>query len=219
MRRAREQIKYLRVPDTLLDAVKDEQARAREAGRSARGAGPGPRGNTSLCSFFSLVLDPSSFSDHDPPLRPFPPPFIRTVRICLYRTIDGSTFLPTTICTVQVDAGHQREVRSFHYRFTRVSHMHLPFLPFQGVAIPEAQVLVEPEVGEGGDRLSAQPLHTHTYIRTRYPTSLSYTRGPTWLLSHCTLHLHFVKGPMLNENKLLDAKGYLSYSLPSPRDR
>ncbi|KAF8549184.1 Sm-like ribonucleoprotein [Imleria badia] len=41
-------IKYLRVPDTLLDAVKEEQARAREAGRSARGAGPGPgrgRGN------------------------------------------------------------------------------------------------------------------------------------------------------------------------------
>jgi U6 snRNA-associated Sm-like protein LSm4 len=32
------QIKYLRVPDTLLDAVKEEQARAREAGRSARGA-------------------------------------------------------------------------------------------------------------------------------------------------------------------------------------
>ncbi|ETW74809.1 hypothetical protein HETIRDRAFT_57322, partial [Heterobasidion irregulare TC 32-1] len=31
-------IKYLRVPDTLLDAVKEEQARAREAGKSARGA-------------------------------------------------------------------------------------------------------------------------------------------------------------------------------------
>ncbi|KAF8633359.1 hypothetical protein AX17_004530 [Amanita inopinata Kibby_2008] len=31
-------IKYLRVPDTLLDAVKEEQNRAREAGRSARGA-------------------------------------------------------------------------------------------------------------------------------------------------------------------------------------
>ena len=41
------QIKYLRVPDTLLDAVKEEQNRAREAGRSARGAhvsGAGPRG-------------------------------------------------------------------------------------------------------------------------------------------------------------------------------
>ncbi|KAH7911378.1 hypothetical protein BJ138DRAFT_1150751 [Hygrophoropsis aurantiaca] len=37
-------IKYLRVPDTLLDAVKDEQTRAREAGRSARGAGPGRGG-------------------------------------------------------------------------------------------------------------------------------------------------------------------------------
>ncbi|KAF9647718.1 Sm-like ribonucleoprotein [Thelephora ganbajun] len=31
-------IKYLRIPDTLLDAVKEEQTRAREAGRSARGA-------------------------------------------------------------------------------------------------------------------------------------------------------------------------------------
>lgn len=34
-------IKYLRVPDTLLDAVKDEQNRAREANRSTRGSGPG----------------------------------------------------------------------------------------------------------------------------------------------------------------------------------
>jgi U6 snRNA-associated Sm-like protein LSm4 len=31
------QIKYLRVPDTLLDVVKEEQSRAREAGRSIRG--------------------------------------------------------------------------------------------------------------------------------------------------------------------------------------
>ncbi|KAI0941438.1 hypothetical protein AcW1_003335 [Taiwanofungus camphoratus] len=40
-------IKYLRVPDTLLDAVKEEQTRAREAGRGARGAhvsGAGSRG-------------------------------------------------------------------------------------------------------------------------------------------------------------------------------
>ncbi|KAF8058787.1 hypothetical protein FPV67DRAFT_518195 [Lyophyllum atratum] len=39
-------IKYLRVPDTLLDAVKDEQNRARDAGRGARGAhvGGGARG-------------------------------------------------------------------------------------------------------------------------------------------------------------------------------
>ncbi|KAF8979580.1 hypothetical protein BDQ17DRAFT_1381577 [Cyathus striatus] len=36
-------IKYLRVPDQLLDAVKEEQNRAREAGRSARG-GTGGRG-------------------------------------------------------------------------------------------------------------------------------------------------------------------------------
>jgi len=37
-------IKYLRVPDTLLDAVKEEQNRARDVGRSSRGAhtGRGP---------------------------------------------------------------------------------------------------------------------------------------------------------------------------------
>ena len=39
------QIKYLRVPDQRLDAVKEEQNRAREAGRNARGGhGPGGRG-------------------------------------------------------------------------------------------------------------------------------------------------------------------------------
>ncbi|CAL1711752.1 unnamed protein product [Somion occarium] len=37
-------IKYLRVPDPLLDLVKDEQTRAREAGRSARGGPGGGRG-------------------------------------------------------------------------------------------------------------------------------------------------------------------------------
>ncbi|KAF8339368.1 hypothetical protein F5887DRAFT_1136996 [Amanita rubescens] len=41
-------IKYLRVPETLLDSVKEEQNRAREAGRSARGGhvsgGKGGRG-------------------------------------------------------------------------------------------------------------------------------------------------------------------------------
>jgi len=37
-------IKYLRVPDTLLDTVKEEQNRARDVGRSSRGAhtGRGP---------------------------------------------------------------------------------------------------------------------------------------------------------------------------------
>ncbi|KAF8589477.1 Sm-like ribonucleoprotein, partial [Ramaria rubella] len=34
-------IKYLRVPDALLDDVKEEQTRAREASRGARGAGAG----------------------------------------------------------------------------------------------------------------------------------------------------------------------------------
>jgi hypothetical protein len=39
------QIKYLRVPDALLDTVQEEQARAREVNRSHRGgAGPGARG-------------------------------------------------------------------------------------------------------------------------------------------------------------------------------
>jgi hypothetical protein len=42
------QIKYLRVPDTLLDTVKEEQSRAREAGRSGRGAGTGSRGASQL---------------------------------------------------------------------------------------------------------------------------------------------------------------------------
>ncbi|ESK95189.1 hypothetical protein Moror_1007 [Moniliophthora roreri MCA 2997] len=37
-------IKYLRIPETLLDSVKEEQNRAREAGRSARGGGMPNRG-------------------------------------------------------------------------------------------------------------------------------------------------------------------------------
>ncbi|KAF9463565.1 hypothetical protein BDZ94DRAFT_1217957 [Collybia nuda] len=41
-------IKYLRVPDTLLDAVKDEQNRARDIGRGTRGAhNVGGRGGAS----------------------------------------------------------------------------------------------------------------------------------------------------------------------------
>ena len=42
------QIKYLRVPDTLLDAVKDEQSRAREA----RGSHTGGRGTPRECTMF-----------------------------------------------------------------------------------------------------------------------------------------------------------------------
>ena len=34
-------IKYLRVPEVLLDEVKEEQAKAREAGRGARGGAGG----------------------------------------------------------------------------------------------------------------------------------------------------------------------------------
>ncbi|TFK26283.1 Sm-like ribonucleo protein [Coprinopsis marcescibilis] len=40
-------IKYLRVPDQLLDSVKEEQSRAREANRGARGA-PGGRGGRGM---------------------------------------------------------------------------------------------------------------------------------------------------------------------------
>ncbi|KAH6885493.1 U6 snRNA-associated Sm-like protein LSm4 [Coprinopsis sp. MPI-PUGE-AT-0042] len=40
-------IKYLRVPDQLLDSVKEEQNRAREANRGARGA-PGGRGGRGM---------------------------------------------------------------------------------------------------------------------------------------------------------------------------
>ncbi|KAE9399780.1 Sm-like ribonucleo protein, partial [Gymnopus androsaceus JB14] len=47
-------IKYLRIPDTLLDVVKDEQNRAREAGRNSRGTGPGNRGGAYGYRSFSL---------------------------------------------------------------------------------------------------------------------------------------------------------------------
>ncbi|KAH9922582.1 hypothetical protein B0H21DRAFT_815106 [Amylocystis lapponica] len=49
-------IKYLRVPDTLLDAVKEEQNRAREAGRSARGAHVSGAGNRGACSSGGAVF-------------------------------------------------------------------------------------------------------------------------------------------------------------------
>jgi hypothetical protein len=53
----RTKIRNLRVPDTLLDAVKEEQARAREAGRGARGAlvggAGGVVGNRGVCSCIS----------------------------------------------------------------------------------------------------------------------------------------------------------------------
>ncbi|KAL1710223.1 hypothetical protein EV121DRAFT_193255, partial [Schizophyllum commune] len=48
-------IKYLRIPDELLDQVKDEQIRAREAGRAARGAHPGQRG-TFCVSFIARSM-------------------------------------------------------------------------------------------------------------------------------------------------------------------
>jgi hypothetical protein len=52
------QIKYLRVPETLLDSVKEEQNRAREAGRSARGGhvsgGKGGRGGPTRGGIYIL---------------------------------------------------------------------------------------------------------------------------------------------------------------------
>ena len=71
------QIKYLRVPDTLLDTVKEEQARAREVGRSARGAGPGPRGTPApfpVPRSPFLFFSPSLFADRDSPLCHLPCP-------------------------------------------------------------------------------------------------------------------------------------------------
>ena len=54
------QIKYLRVPETLLDSVKEEQNRAREAGRSARGGhvsgGKGGRGAPTRGGIYILSL-------------------------------------------------------------------------------------------------------------------------------------------------------------------
>ena len=58
------QIKYLRVPDMLLDVVKEEQTRAREAGKSARGGahtgGIGGRGAEHVLPlrFYSLITLP-----------------------------------------------------------------------------------------------------------------------------------------------------------------
>ena len=49
-------IKYLRVPDTLLDAVKEEQNRAREAGRSARGSHVGGPGGRGLFVFVPFII-------------------------------------------------------------------------------------------------------------------------------------------------------------------
>ncbi|KZT21104.1 Sm-like ribonucleo protein [Neolentinus lepideus HHB14362 ss-1] len=47
-------IKYLRVPDTLLDAVKEEQNKAREAGRSARGSHVSGSGGRGMCCHYAL---------------------------------------------------------------------------------------------------------------------------------------------------------------------
>ncbi|KAJ4002066.1 hypothetical protein F5050DRAFT_1559477, partial [Lentinula boryana] len=49
-------IKYLRIPDILLDAVKEEQVRAREVGRNTRGAGgPGNRGGMSEPKLINIL--------------------------------------------------------------------------------------------------------------------------------------------------------------------
>lgn len=61
------EIKYLRVPDTLLDQVKDEQNRAREAGRNARGGhmgGPGGRGGAFFMSSIKCYTHKSYRTRH-----------------------------------------------------------------------------------------------------------------------------------------------------------
>jgi hypothetical protein len=53
------------VPDALLDVVKEEQTRAREAGKSARGgahAGGVGRGESYACTIFALALIRLPFS-------------------------------------------------------------------------------------------------------------------------------------------------------------
>jgi hypothetical protein len=54
-----DQIKYLRVPDALLDVVKEDQSRAREAGKNARGgshSGGLGRGESYACTILVLAL-------------------------------------------------------------------------------------------------------------------------------------------------------------------
>lgn len=68
------QIKYIRIPENLLDAVKDEQNRAREANRSSTrgGAGRGGRGgpmrgtlpNYQLCSTKLSILQVVEDEEH-----------------------------------------------------------------------------------------------------------------------------------------------------------
>lgn len=154
-------IKYLRVPDTLLDAVKEEQTRAREAGRSARGAGPGPRGTYAfLCSRSCMT----SLDQHHAMIRS-------------YHTIadDALLALITYFRTAQAGAECQQEVgHSAHdptQAFSRVSAVSSP----QDVATPEAQVPVEPGVEEGDD-LSIDACDILIYARfdgvVFFPTTL-----------------------------------------------
>ncbi|EUC62543.1 U6 snRNA-associated-like-Sm protein LSm4, putative [Rhizoctonia solani AG-3 Rhs1AP] len=52
-------IKYLRVPDALLDSVKEEQLRARDANRG-RGGAPGGNRGTSLSHMLWITPNPIS---------------------------------------------------------------------------------------------------------------------------------------------------------------
>ena len=68
------EIKYLRVPEKLLDEVKEEQNRAREASRSARGghASGGQRGMFILicmCISFGLRTNSCTPSGRGAPIR------------------------------------------------------------------------------------------------------------------------------------------------------
>ena len=66
----------------------------------------------------------------------------------------------------------------------------VPFPPlFQDVAMPEAKVLVEPGVGEGGDssclRVAAQPL----LGRIRYPHRCSYMQSDVVVFISCLIFI------------------------------
>jgi hypothetical protein len=98
------QIKYLRVPDTLLDTVKEEQTRAREAGRSARGGGGGAgmRGGASEPIALQLQV---RHTDHDP--------FARSSPLSLHDTPFSWDIDMLPVISTQAEVLHQEEVCPF----------------------------------------------------------------------------------------------------------
>ncbi|KAG2043866.1 hypothetical protein BDR03DRAFT_1047071 [Suillus americanus] len=97
-------IKYLRVPDTLLDTVKEEQTRAREAGRGARGGGgAGMRGGAS--ELISLPFQ-VRHTDHDPLARSCP--------LSLHHTPFSWDVDTLPVISTQAEVLHQEEVCPFY---------------------------------------------------------------------------------------------------------